>query len=139
MKRNKGFTLIELLVVLFIIAVLSGLLFPNFLSARQRARDSKRKGDLTEIRNALRLYYNDNQSYPATMPANFGENWDPYMQQIPADPLDTGDYVYSYTQVDSDSFYLEATLENEGDSDITDSALRCNLTPSPPKYFVCGN
>jgi prepilin-type N-terminal cleavage/methylation domain-containing protein len=64
MKR-KGFTLIELLVVISIIAVILGLTTANFLGARGRARDAKRKSEMKEVKNALRLYYNDYQTYPA--------------------------------------------------------------------------
>src|SRR5258708_37539008 len=62
---RQGFTLIELLIVIAIIGILSSLLFVNFSGARERARDSKRKTDLTEIKNALQLYYNDYGKFPA--------------------------------------------------------------------------
>ena len=69
MKRNilqeHGFTLIELLIVIFIIAILTGLAMTNFLGARERARDSKKKAELTQVKTALRLYYNDYGKYPA--------------------------------------------------------------------------
>lgn len=61
---NKGFTLIELLVAISIIAVLTAILLPNFIGTRERAADTKKIQDAVAIKNALRLYYNDNQSYP---------------------------------------------------------------------------
>ncbi len=64
-RQNSGFTLIELLVVISVIAVLSAVLMANFMSARERAKDSQKIGDLNEIKSALRLYYNDKQKYPA--------------------------------------------------------------------------
>src|SRR5260221_7315536 len=69
-KTNHGFTLIELLIVIAIIGILSSLLFVNFSGARERARDSKRKTDLTEIKNALQLYYNDYGKFPAAGAGN---------------------------------------------------------------------
>jgi prepilin-type N-terminal cleavage/methylation domain-containing protein len=63
-KDNHGFTLVELLVVISIIAVIIGVTMSNLRGARGRARDAKRKSDLSEMKNALRLYYNDYQSYP---------------------------------------------------------------------------
>lgn len=62
--KSHGFTLVELLVVIAIIAVIVGLAMPNFLSARERARDAKKKSEMSELRGALRLYYNDYQQYP---------------------------------------------------------------------------
>jgi prepilin-type N-terminal cleavage/methylation domain-containing protein len=65
MKKN-GFTLIEILIVISIIAVILGLTSANLLGARGRARDAKVKAEMKELKNALRLYYNDYQTYPAT-------------------------------------------------------------------------
>lgn len=62
---KKGFTLIELLVVIAIMAVLIAVALPNYLGIRQRANDSKKKQELAQIKNALRLYYSDYQKYPA--------------------------------------------------------------------------
>lgn len=64
---KKGFTLIELLVVMAIIAVLTAIALPNYLGIRQRANDSKKKQELAQIKNALRLYYADYQKYPAML------------------------------------------------------------------------
>lgn len=62
---KKAFSLIELLVVIAITAVLLAIALPNLLSTRERARDAKRKQEAREMKNALRLYYNDHQTYPA--------------------------------------------------------------------------
>ena len=64
LQKHKGFTLIELLVVIAIIAILIAFGVANFLGARQRAKDVQKKSDLNEIKNALRLYYNDYERYP---------------------------------------------------------------------------
>jgi prepilin-type N-terminal cleavage/methylation domain-containing protein len=63
-QNRKGFTLVELLVVISIIAVIIGVSMSNLLGARGRARYAARKSNLMEMKNALRLYYNDYQSYP---------------------------------------------------------------------------
>lgn len=71
MKKNKlnkttGFTLIELLVVIAIIGLLSTLAVIALDSARQKSRDSKRVTDVKQLQTALELYFNDQDSYPAT-------------------------------------------------------------------------
>lgn len=65
-SKSKGFTLIELLVVVSIIGLLSSIVFASLNSTRAKGRDAKRLGDLIQIRNALELYYGDNNKYPTT-------------------------------------------------------------------------
>ncbi len=147
MKKQRGFTLIELLVVLSIIAILTGILLPNLMSARQRGRDSQRKQGLWQIKNSLQLYYNDHQSYPATPPP-FGSSWQEngvvYMAQVPQDPLGS---VRSYgycVSGDGNGFRLWAQLENGGDADITASLARCPTSICSANclkncYYVCSD
>jgi len=148
-KRVSGFTLIELLVVIFIIGILAAMLFPNFMSARERARDATRKHDLTAIKNALRMYYNDNQGYPnhsggiivgcGTSPnppslCDWNTLWQRngimYMQRMPFDPVPTESYSYCVNTTDNNSFLLWADLENPADLDAENSADRCGVTDS---------
>lgn len=65
-STSSGFTLIELLVVIGIIAVLITALFTfiNPSKQLQRARDAKRKSDLTQIRTAIEDYKADTGLYP---------------------------------------------------------------------------
>jgi len=63
--QKKGFTLIELLVVIAIIGILSSIGLVALNGAREKARDAKRKNDLTQYRNALMMHVNNETSnYP---------------------------------------------------------------------------
>ncbi len=128
MMKNKGFTLIELIVVIAIIGTLTGLIVNNLNDSRARARDSKRKQELGSLKTALRLYYNDNQSYPLdldTFPAI-------YIKQLPE--------FDSYTQDDSgDGFTVKVTLENLSDPDLTTSQTRCPGIDATTDYVVCAD
>lgn len=69
-KHNrKGFTLIELLIVIAIIGVLTTIAVVALGSARRKARDAKRVADVKAIQNALELYYQESNGYPAETPA----------------------------------------------------------------------
>lgn len=65
-NKQKGFTLIELLVVVAIIALLSSIALIAFMSARQKSRDVKRLGDMTQMNTALELYFAANKGYPSS-------------------------------------------------------------------------
>lgn len=147
-RFRGGFTLIELLVVIFIIAVLTGIILPNFVGSRQRARDARRKQDLADIKNALRMYYNDNQSYPDQLyNVSFSETYltSEYIQPVPRDPTG-GTYNYCVS-ADGDKFVLMAEMENLGDREAVENqddsgcpSSLCDLVCSADKcYYVCGN
>lgn len=122
---KKGFTLIELLVVIAIIGLLSSVVFASLNSARTKARDARRVADMSEIRKALALFYDEKGCLP--QPASNGcitggdsnaGGWDyssqgsflpflvaaGYFSKVPVDPINnmTGDgspsgtYSYRY-------------------------------------------
>ncbi len=66
--NRSGFTLIEILVVTTIISILSAILYANFTSARQDARNKIMRTTLSEIQLALEVYRAQNGFYP--VPAN---------------------------------------------------------------------
>lgn len=122
MRIKNAFTLVELLVVISVIGVLTGILLPNFVSSRERARDAKRKQDLADIKSALRMYYNDNQSYPPL--GGLSAISPDYIQTLPIDPATEDDYGYCVS-VDGDKFALYTMLENTADQSINADNGEC--------------
>ncbi len=149
MKHKKqvknGFTLIELLVVITIIGVLTALFITNMVGVRERAKDARSKSNLNELKTALRLFYNDNQNYPATGSVDeptpgstfAGPGGIVYMQEVPN--------FDSYAQTNSgDGFLVGVTMDNEGDPEICESWTRCGVAGScvqgtNVEYYVCAN
>jgi len=127
-SSRRGFTLIELLVVMVIIGVLASLILPNYMSARERARDVQRKSDLEQIQKALELFKMD-QSPPAYPSDTSVLDVDGhYMKKVPLDPKNSGEYIYTYSRErisgDKLTYSLTACLENASDPDgISDDAL----------------
>lgn len=137
-SQNAGFTLIELLVVISIIGVLAGLLLTNFVGVRERAADARMKSDLDQLKKALRLYYNDNQEYPSSIPSTgtFSDNGTVYMKDVPMG-------VEYEASSDGEGFVVIADLANESDESIAASQARCDTSgytvsvDPDTSYVVC--
>jgi len=65
-RKTAGFTLTELLVVLTIIGLLITAALASLSSARARARDSRRVGEVNTLTKALALYLSIRDQYPQT-------------------------------------------------------------------------
>jgi len=150
-KKNyfqTGFTLIELLVVISIIGILSSLAVVSLNSARNKARDALRKADMTQMRTALNLYYDENIKYPicgawddgaadfgatvqagsncynTTLSAALTSGTKPYFGQMPKDPRNpannpTVDATYIYRYVaKADGSEYALVYRIEGEADL---------------------
>jgi prepilin-type N-terminal cleavage/methylation domain-containing protein len=60
---KKGFTLIELLVVIAIIGILSSVVLASLSTARGKGNDAKVKAQLSGLRAAAEIYYDNSNSY----------------------------------------------------------------------------
>ncbi|MFA6552998.1 MAG: prepilin-type N-terminal cleavage/methylation domain-containing protein [Patescibacteria group bacterium] len=115
-KTNlKGYTLIELLVVLAIIGILVSMGMSELRGTREVARDATRISDLSQIRLALDLYFDDNGYYPSPIAgdgAGFDKSTDTvsgtvfsqlgnplfpgYISRVFSDPMNSTSQAYYY-------------------------------------------
>ncbi len=110
---KKGFTLIELLVVIAIIAILISVGAVSYTRSLKLSRDSKRKTDLEQIRQALETFRAETGAYPTTGSWKSDLSTDSvYINAIPQDPKEDGlTYTYTYTRGATPTVYsLCATL-----------------------------
>lgn len=145
-KKNKGFTLMELLVVVAIISILSLVTLGQFQTAKKKANDVSRKGDLNSLSKALMSYFNDYGMFPASSGVNGGSivlngetvTWGGtfedtstspsyvYMKVMPRENIRPSSYPYCYkTSADKKKFGLFAQLESPGDKECSHS-YSCN-------------
>lgn len=104
---RRGFSLVELLVVATVMAVLSIVGVVSYTNLNKKSRDSKRSGDLEQLRSALEMFRADKGYYPAVGTTGFTDAEDldtgnantglvpTYIPAIPTDPRDA-DYGYYY-------------------------------------------
>lgn len=93
-KVKRGFTLIELLIVISIIALLVALGTYSYNNAQIKARDAKRKQDVNNVKKALQLYFEDNDTYPNSL-NSLSTPPNPYLTEVPQDPKG-GNYIYVF-------------------------------------------
>lgn len=104
--------MIELLIAISIMAILTGIGVYSYTNAQIKARDTKRKQDIAQVKAAMMLYFEDNKEYPPKQsdplnsggntcateattqmtfcPSNAGGTWisnvTNYIQKLPKDP-----------------------------------------------------
>ncbi len=144
-----GFTLIELLVVISIIGILTGIVLVALGGARASGRDTKRQGDLQDIRAGLELFRADCGKYPASLPppgaSLVGDGSttscaaaNVYMQRTPGDPQPST-YAYYYSVTNS-TYNLCAYLETASAGQISGceacsavgGSVSCNFRTTSP-------
>ncbi len=112
LKNNKAFTLVELIVVITVIGILTGGVALSITGNAERARDTRRKTDLQQIKAALEFYRSNNIEgyYPRTATTGGGQRYltgsnptytypalvPTYMESMPVDPSSTSTNVINY-------------------------------------------
>ncbi len=122
---KHGFSLVELLVVITIIAIMSIVAYTAVGGQTVKARDARRKQDITTIQQALELYYAENGKYPTPSGTNalqsgsdisLGQIPKKYLSDIPKDPGTANhDYVYVKKITGDPAYQIAATLEGTGE------------------------
>jgi len=63
--RQAGFTLVELLIVVIILGILAAIVLPQFASTTDDAKIAALDTDLSGLRSAVELYYQQHGAYPS--------------------------------------------------------------------------
>lgn len=140
-KKQRGFTIMELIVVIAVTGILASVVIANVGEGRKKARDAQRINDIEQIRLALRLYKEENGSYP-----NFDNGVEigiggaidamlaPHMSGVPKDPLTDSNVDYNY-YYDSD---ITCNFDGGGNTDhVIIYATAMEMTPNANFSTVC--
>ena len=86
LRSEKGFTLIELLVVMIILAILTAIAIPSYLSFRDRANKSAAAADLRSAIPSVEAWFADNGKYDgmtaAALQASYDQSISPSIIQV---------------------------------------------------------
>lgn len=99
---KRGFTMPEIMVGMVLVAVLASIVIfvINPQQQLKKARDAKRKDDISLISQALGKYAVETGGYPKSTPnyqienAPWGSSWTSYIIPVPKDPLPSQSYSY---------------------------------------------
>jgi prepilin-type N-terminal cleavage/methylation domain-containing protein len=82
-KRREGFTLAEVLIVIVLLAILAGVVLFNLSGSDIGAKEATLKSNVSGMREALSLFYNDHGWYPCdARDYNHGGNPATLVQQL---------------------------------------------------------
>lgn len=113
---KKGFTLLEILVVIGIIAILVSLGFASYTTVQKKARDAKRKGDLTTFQKAMEECYSVNSyAYPIVTLSNSNKTISEVCPALGGPSLtitDPSSNQYSVTSSTTSNFSITTQLED---------------------------
>lgn len=138
---KRAFTLVELLVVISIMAILTMVTVSQFRTARKRANDVARKGDLNAVAKALQLYFADygimpgaeNGQIKTNVLRKWGEEFKDntnysYMIKLPTEnTANWPQYCYK-TDSTQKKYALFAKLEVTSDGECEDNNYSCGTS-----------
>ncbi len=118
--RQKGFTLVELLIVIALVIIILILVLLSLRTQIMRARDAKRKTDLSRIQKSFEEYVNDRDRYPNEDILDNCESHDlaPYLESVPCDPSTREPYLYVPVEPVGAGYRVCTKLEDKKDPDI---------------------
>jgi prepilin-type N-terminal cleavage/methylation domain-containing protein len=131
---KAGFTLFELLVSISIIGLLIALATVSFSAAQANARDARRRGDLTSMRNAFELHYASTNAYPSSC-SNLASSLAAYLPGgVPVDPDPNTATVYTYSNCTTTTYCACVMMEKDEGGNSSNST--CNGSSTGDYYCV---
>jgi prepilin-type N-terminal cleavage/methylation domain-containing protein len=76
LRSEKGFTLIELLVVMIILAILTAIAIPSYLSFKDRANKSAAGADVRSLIPSVESFFSDHGTYSGMTISYLKSNYD---------------------------------------------------------------
>ena len=143
-KNNKGFTLVELVIAIAILAILVGLLAPQYTKYVEKSRKAADASNMDELVKAIQVYATDKAITPATGAKEKKITIKLTDSKVDCDDKDAlaafEEYVPNYKNIKCKSKQwggiptVEVTIDTEG-------GVKVNVTGTPDfiKYYGVGS
>jgi type II secretion system protein G len=119
MKRTRGFTLIEMMIVIVVIAILIGVLLPNFRGTQDEAAEQRGRSELRTVATAIESYYiHNNNTLPANLTALITAS-PRIISVVPDDPFRSGSTDYTFMTSANGVYYVVFSYGRDRSADIT--------------------
>jgi general secretion pathway protein G len=118
-QRQSAFTLIEMMIVIVVIAILLGVLLPNFRGTQDEAAEQRARSELRTLATAVESYYIHNSNTLPTALSSLTTATPRIVTTIPDDPFRSGSNDYSYARDSNAVYYVIYSYGRDRAADIT--------------------
>ena len=127
-RWRKAFTLIEMLIVIMVIAILIGVLLPQFRGAQDEAAIQRAKSELRTLATALESYYIHNSNTVPSALTSLTTASPRIVSSIPDDPFRSGSNDYSFYRDSNTIYYVVFSYGQDRAAGITGISTAGALT-----------
>ena len=116
--RRTGFTLIEMMIVIVVIAILIGVLLPNFRGTQDEASENRARSELRTLATAIESYYIHYNALPTTLTTLITAA-PRIVSTVPDDPFRSGGTDYNLAKDTNGVYYVVWSYGRDRAADIT--------------------
>lgn len=118
--RRSGFTLIEMMIVIAVIAILVGVVLPQFRGAQDEANINRARSELRTLATAVESYYIHNSNALPSALSSLTTATPRIITTIPDDPFNTTtDYQYAVDSGSPAQYYVIYSIGTDRAADIS--------------------
>ena len=129
-SRRGGFTLIEMMIVIVVIAILLGVLLPQFRGTQDEAAIQRARSELRTLATAIESYYiHNSNALPATLSALTSAT-PRIITTVPDDPFRSSGTDYSYAKDSNGVYYVVYSYGTDRAADISGINTSGQMTES---------
>lgn len=127
-ERTEGFTLIEMMIVIVVIAILLGVLLPQFRGAQDEAAMQRARSELRTLATAIESYYIHNNNTLPTALSNLTTATPRIVTVVPDDPFRSSGTDYSYARDTNAVYYVVYSYGTDRAQDVSGIATDGEIT-----------